>query len=759
MYNFGPINQITNNKLNKNKVDKNSYNSKVSELENKNLEQDNNINQKVNLSNYNSKIADLETVNKRQDAQISQMIANPGEPTEGNSELLDIRVGYDGTEYNTAGDAVRKQILGNLDLIKYNSLCFGKFTYDGYINTEDGRLETNVPGFKSTDYIEIPKLGYLKLIIFPNFKYEEGLVIYDENKNFITSFNRNKVEILEDGRKYFIVNIEENWCYFRMTTPAEKVNDTYIFLNDYNLVLNLFNFNLVLDLCYNNFIYDGYLASDGHFLLQQPAGFKSTDFIKISRSMGTKLIIFPKFKYEEGIFFYDSQKHVLATFNKLDVNIFKPEEDFGVIDISNTNYTYFRMSAAIENIEDIHVYMGNTFGETLSDNVIIQKTLTGFDDVSKWSDNTGNYVTFNEDNIIINTKNLKSGDVGIQITPRYITPSPLKNMLVYTDLDVTDGEVNIYLFARDKTTNNYKYIVINSYTKNTKETFSVDLSYHDVYSNIDLSGNLGLVLSCPSGSYATIRTFRYSFDDYEGSSLPGKNLTETINNIQKEFNKKANIEDIPSVSSGDNILISPDGNRFIPTITNEGIVNYVPIVPNKTLFIGNSLLIGWDTFGMCAKDSSHDYYHYITEYIKNLKSDAVFDKISGTTFEGATSELAATSWMQNTLSSKLSNDIDLVIIQLSDNVNTTEKNETFKTTCIQLIRYIRSICTKARVVWVSAWYYSSAKQSIIQEACQNTGSIFINIKNLVTTENKGAIGDEIHKDDGSTTIVDSGGVT
>ena len=45
MYNFGPINQITNNKLNKNKVDKVDYNNKVSELEN-------NINQKVNQTDY-----------------------------------------------------------------------------------------------------------------------------------------------------------------------------------------------------------------------------------------------------------------------------------------------------------------------------------------------------------------------------------------------------------------------------------------------------------------------------------------------------------------------------------------------------------------------------------------------------------------------------------------------------------------------------------------------------------------------------------
>ena len=68
--------------LNKNKVDKNSYNSKVSELE---------------------------TVNKRQDTQINQMIANPGTATEGNSELLDIRVGVDGESYSTAGEAIRSQ--------------------------------------------------------------------------------------------------------------------------------------------------------------------------------------------------------------------------------------------------------------------------------------------------------------------------------------------------------------------------------------------------------------------------------------------------------------------------------------------------------------------------------------------------------------------------------------------------------------------------------------------------------------------------
>ena len=68
--------------LNKNKVDKNNYNNKVSELENKNKVQD-------------SRIDNLITVNN---------------PTEGNSELQDIRVGHDGTKYTSAGEAVRQQV-------------------------------------------------------------------------------------------------------------------------------------------------------------------------------------------------------------------------------------------------------------------------------------------------------------------------------------------------------------------------------------------------------------------------------------------------------------------------------------------------------------------------------------------------------------------------------------------------------------------------------------------------------------------------
>lgn len=113
------------------------------------------------IANYNNEI---ESVTSELNSRISNIIAN-GTPTEGNTELIDIRNGWDGTNYKTAGDAVRYQVKNTYD--------FSSSIYDGigisftnllnesniYINnaiiTNTGKVQQDNRGFR----IYVLKLG------------------------------------------------------------------------------------------------------------------------------------------------------------------------------------------------------------------------------------------------------------------------------------------------------------------------------------------------------------------------------------------------------------------------------------------------------------------------------------------------------------------------------------------------------------------------------------------------------------------------
>ena len=190
MYNFGPINQITNNKLNKNKVDKNSYNNKVSELENKNNIQDARIDNLIIINN----------------------------PTEGNSELQDIRVGYDGTKYANAGEAVRQQInllsnnISEIAVQEYVNLnlSFTKGAYIPYFN--QNKIITN----NNSKYVKIPcKSGEKYKIHTKNYYDGRAYIFFKGEENYGISFyeksDNEKVSlevVVPENATWLVVNSE-----------------------------------------------------------------------------------------------------------------------------------------------------------------------------------------------------------------------------------------------------------------------------------------------------------------------------------------------------------------------------------------------------------------------------------------------------------------------------------------------------------------------------------------------------------------------
>lgn len=79
------------------------------------------------ISKYGIRVNDLSVLKSRVD-----QLFNSGNLPDANTEITDIRIGYDGTIYSTAGNAVRQQITDIMDMILenhfYTSLLFDKET-------------------------------------------------------------------------------------------------------------------------------------------------------------------------------------------------------------------------------------------------------------------------------------------------------------------------------------------------------------------------------------------------------------------------------------------------------------------------------------------------------------------------------------------------------------------------------------------------------------------------------------------------------
>ena len=181
-------------------------------------------------------------------------------------------------------------------------------------------------------------------------------------------------------------------------------------------------------------------------------------------------------------------------------------------------------------------------------------------------------------------------------------------------------------------------------------------------------------------------------------------------------------------------LISPDGSKWTIQVSNSGALISIPVIPNNALFIGNSLLLGFDGFGMAASDAEHDYYHYIS----SLNPEGSYKRLSGSGFESSTSREIATQWMNNTLLSELNDELDLVIVQLGDNVNTEDKRRTFSETCKMVLEFIRTHAPNARVVWVGSWYAKDLKTTY-EKACKETGCTYVDITDITGSNKIGGI--------------------
>ena len=178
----------------------------------------------------------------------------------------------------------------------------------------------------------------------------------------------------------------------------------------------------------------------------------------------------------------------------------------------------------------------------------------------------------------------------------------------------------------------------------------------------------------------------------------------------------------------------------------------------KVLFVGNSILLGIENrYGMCASSPKNDYYHYVSEAIKKAYPDCEFFKLHGSGMEHSESVeefedvfyKRPNGYTGRPVVDSFTPDLDLIILQITDNVNTEKKQEAFHHTSELLLSRIRERCPNAVILWVYGWYYKRPIQARLVEVCNRYDVEMVDIRPLRFKANEAEAGARYESIDGT----------
>jgi len=207
---------------------------------------------------------------------------------------------------------------------------------------------------------------------------------------------------------------------------------------------------------------------------------------------------------------------------------------------------------------------------------------------------------------------------------------------------------------------------------------------------------------------------------------------------------KEDINEAISYEPINNITIDRDGNRCVTVHQPDGTQSIIPLLPKKVLFIGNSLLLGmFNQYGMCSTDPQSDYAYCVQQKILSVNPDCTFKKLYASSFEHSETDADALGWFdsENLYTKKparasFDSDTDLIIIQMTDNVNTDAKISVFNKNLDYFITTIKQMCRNARIVWVHGWYNKYNTYERLIEISKKYSIELIDISTLRCKENE-----------------------
>ena len=254
-------------------------------------------------------LAELSVLKSRMDT----FTALSGGSTAGDAELADIRVGYDGESYDTAGNAVRGQYGKLSDRLGVLFEPLPIVWEDGsYVYAESGStIENNA--FSCSTTIDISKFAGFTVEVKARCVASQGITVIDNRDTVLWYANNGNTDI-EGGYPTFFVKLPKNAarmcvcslvqdkgkCYVR---PAMSVGEFIEYTNSLRDSLYV-----KLPITWK----DGYYASGEDGAINTNEELSVTDYIDVSKYANVSVEICARFGGVLGYAFYDANKNFIS---------------------------------------------------------------------------------------------------------------------------------------------------------------------------------------------------------------------------------------------------------------------------------------------------------------------------------------------------------------------------------------------------------------------------------------------------------------
>lgn len=294
-------------------------------------------------------------------------------------------------------------------------------------------------------------------------------------------------------------------------------------------------------------------------------------------------------------------------------------------------------------------------------------------------------------------------------------------------------------------------------------SLTFDATYYAAHKNATKFRLLLTNLGSTSGFSGTlsIDDISVSEADIENTDIYDPTLVGVIKNIGGKISKLE--ENNQSVGSDTIVLGDKDGTKRKLQVGADGILQFVPTIPEHYIVLGNSITVGITDkpsgyFGMCASSPTKDWAHVLDAEVLSHNASATHTTLDIVPLESATTQNDYDTYFSN-IKGALRATTNLIIIQAGDNVNTSDRLNNFKIIFPQFLNSIRTSCPNARVVVVGTWFNSSSVLPVIKPISLKYGAEFITINDLNTTANQAVTGQTITYTDGSESIAPDGWIT